>query len=63
MPQGGDRGQNLGHLKNCCCVVVFLLLSFSYVSFKLKEQVLFRVDYLLVTSDCRFFCLIILRNS
>ena len=51
MPQGGARGQNLGHLKKS----LFLLLFFSYVINRIKEQVLFRVDFLPVTSDSRFF--------
>ena len=42
MPQGGARGQNLGHLKKS----FFLLLFFSYVINLFKEQVLFMVDFL-----------------
>ena len=54
MPQGGARGQNLGHLKKS---YFFLLLFFSYVIIIFKEQVLFRVDFLHVTSDSSFFLL------
>ena len=51
VPQGGARGQNLGHLN------FFLLLYFSLMlSFVFKKQVLFRVDFLSVNSDCSFFC-------
>ena len=49
MPQGGASGQNLGHLKKS----FFLLLFFSYVINQV--QVLFRVDFLPVTSNCRFY--------
>ena len=62
MPQGGARGQNLGHLKKS---FFFLLLFFCYViNHIFKEQVLFRVDFLPVTSDSRFFFLLfyLLRN-
>ena len=58
MPQGGARGQNLGHLKKR----VFFLFFFYYVimSIIFKEQVLFRVDFLPVTSDSRgYFCFFI----
>ena len=51
MPQGWAKGQNLGHLKKS----FVLLLFFSYVINHIKEQVLFRVDFLPVTSDSRFF--------
>ena len=51
MPQGGARGQNLGHFKKS---FFFLLLFFSYV-INHQEQVLFRVDFLPVTSDSRVF--------
>ena len=50
MPQVGARFQNLGHVN------FFLLFYFSLMqSFVFKEQVLFRVDFLSVTSDCGFF--------
>ena len=49
MPQGGARGQNLGHLK-----IIFFCFYFSLMySIIFKEQVLFRVDFLPVTSDSR----------
>ena len=57
MPQGGARGQNLGHLK-----IIFFCFYFSLMySIIFKEQVLFRVDFLPVTSDSRvfFFCFFI----
>ena len=44
MPQGGVRGQNLGHLRFFSC------FYFSYVK---TGTALFRVDFLSVTSDCR----------
>ena len=52
MPQGGARGQNLGHLKKSLFFFgfIFLLCNQSF-----KEQVLLRVDFLPVTSDYRFF--------
>ena len=45
---GGARGQNLGHL-------FFLLLIFlnGTVQFKQQVHVLFRIDFLSATSDCR----------
>ena len=46
MPQGGARGQNLGHLKKS--------FIFSFISIIFKEQVLFSVDFLPLTSDSRF---------
>ena len=52
MPQGGARGQNLGHLKKSFFFFAFIFL-FCNQSF--KEQVLFRVDFLPVTADSRFF--------
>ena len=47
MPQGGARGQNLGHLKKSFFffAFIFLLCNQSYL------KVLFRVDFLPVTSD------------
>ena len=63
MPQGEARGQNLGHLKKS---FFFCFYFFSYVIIVFKEQVhvLFRVDFLPVTSDCSFFFLLfyLLRN-
>ena len=56
MPQDGARGQNLGHLKKS---FFFWLLFFTYVINQFKEQVLFRVDFLPVTSDSSFFCFFI----
>ena len=58
MLQDGARGQNLGHLKKSlfCFAFIFLMKSFKF-----KEQVLFRADFLPVTSDCRpFFAFLIL---
>ena len=56
MPQGGARGQNLGHLKKSFFFAfIFLLCNQSYFN---KEHVLFRVDILSVTSDSRFFFLL-----
>ena len=54
MPQGGARGQNLGHLKNH----FFFSLMLSSI---FKKQVLFRVDLVPVTSDSIefFFCFFI----
>ena len=62
VPQFGARGQNLGHLKKSFfffCFYFSLMLSIIF-----KEQVLFRVDFLLVTSDSRVFFLLfyLLRN-
>ena len=60
MPQGGARGQNLGHLK-----ISFFCFNFSLMqSIIFKEQVLFRVDFLPVTSNSRGFFLLfyLLRN-
>ena len=54
MPQGGARGQNLGHLKNHFFFVFIFLLCKKII---FKEQVLFRVDFLSVTSDSRSFFL------
>ena len=52
MPLGGARGQNLGHLKKS----IFFCFYFSLMSSIIfKEQLLFRVDFLPVTSDSRFF--------
>ena len=48
MPQGWARGQNLGHLKKSFFFFAFIFLIF-------KEQVLFRFDFLRVTSVSRFF--------
>ena len=70
MPQGGVRGQNLGHLKKSFFFCFyFLLCNQSYLkkryysgltSIIFKEKVLFRVDFLPVTSDSRvFFCFFI----
>ena len=42
MPQGGARGQNLGHLKN---------LFFSFIFLLCNQQVQFRVDFLPVSSE------------
>ena len=57
MPQGGARGQNLGHLKK---IIFFFCFYFSLMlSIIFKEQVLFRVDFLPVTSDSRFFLLLL----
>ena len=39
MPQGGARGQNLGHLRMCFFVVVFLMESLVF-----EQQILFKVD-------------------
>ena len=45
---GGARGQNLGHL---------FAFIFSFMeSFVNEKKVLFRVDFLSVTSDHRFKC-------
>ena len=49
MPQGGARGQNLGHLNFLLPYFFSLMLSFVF-----KEHVLFRVDFLSMTSDCSF---------
>ena len=58
MPQGGVRGQNLGHLKKN--FFFFFVFFFSYESIIFKEQALTRVDFLPVTSDYRvFFCFFI----
>ena len=55
MPQGGARGQNLGHLKNHFFFVCFSLMLSSIF----KKQVLFRVDLVPVTSDSiEFFFLL-----
>ena len=57
MPQGGARGQNLGHLKKSIFFWFYFSLMYSII---FKEQVLFRVDFLPVTSDSRvFFCFFI----
>ena len=56
MPQGGARGQNLGNPKKSSfffCFYFSLMLSIIF-----KEQVLFRVDYLPVTSDSGVFFLL-----
>ena len=53
MPQGGARGQNLGHLIFFICFYFSLMLSIMF-----KDQVLFRVDFLPVTSDSRVFFLL-----
>ena len=56
MPQGGARGQNLGHLKKS--FLFFFCFYFSLMkSIIFKEKVLFRVDFLPVTSDSRVFLL------
>ena len=61
MPQGGARGQNLGHLKKSFFLFCFYFSLMQSIIF--KEQVLFRVDFLPVTSDSRFFLLFyLLRN-
>ena len=49
MLQGGARGQNLGFY-------FFLLLFFLNGIIQFKQQVLFRIEYLSLTSDCRFQC-------
>ena len=52
MPQGWARGQNLGHLKKS--------FFFAFIFLIFKEQVLFRFDFLRVTSVSRvFFCFFI----
>ena len=62
MPQGGARGQNLGHLKKSIFFCFYFALMLSII---FKEQVLFRVDFLPVTSDSRGFFLLfyLLRNQ
>ena len=50
MPQGGARGQNLGHLKFFFSFYFSLMLSIIF-----KEQILLRVDFLPLTSDSRVF--------
>ena len=52
MPQGGARGQNLGHLKKSFFILFYFSLMQSII---FKEQVLFRVDFLPVTSDSMGF--------
>ena len=48
MPKAGARGQKLGHNK-----IVFIVF-FSFIeSLGFEQQVLFRADCLLVTSDFR----------
>ena len=47
MPQGETRGQNLRHFK------ISLKNIFFYRIIKFERQVLFRTDYLCVTSDIR----------
>ena len=63
MPQGGVRGQNLGHLKKSIFFFgfIFLLCNQSYLK---NRYYRFRVDFLLVTSDYRGFFLLfyLLRN-
>ena len=44
MLQGGAKGQSLGH------VVFYLLLFFLNGIIQFKQQVLFRIDFLSVTS-------------
>ena len=59
MSKGGARGQNIGHLKKS----FFFCFYFSHIIIIFKEQVLFRVDFLPVTSDSRVFLLFyLLRN-
>ena len=53
MPQGGARGQNLGHFKKSFFFCFVFLLCHNHIIF--KEHVLFRVDFLPVTSDSFFF--------
>ena len=48
MPQGGARGQNLGHLKKSFFFAFIFLLCNQYI---FKEQVLFRVDFLPAVQD------------
>ena len=58
MPQGGARGQNLGHLKKSFFFAfIFLLCKMIF-----KEQVLFRVDFLPVTSAVCFLLFYLLQN-
>ena len=56
MPQGGTRGQNLGHLKIFFCFCFILLLC--------NQSYLKNIDYsgltLPVTSDCRVFSFAVL---
>ena len=52
MPQVGALGQNLGHLKKSFFFCFYFSLMLSIV---FKEQVLFRADFLPVTSDSSFF--------
>ena len=57
VPQDGARGQNLGHLKKSIFFCFYFALMLSII---FKEQVLFRVDFLPVTSDSRvIFCFFI----
>ena len=49
MLQGGARGQNLGHL-------FFFCFYFSKGIIQFKQQLLFRIDFLSVTSDCSVQC-------
>ena len=51
MPQGGARGQNLEQLR------IFFFLLFSFIdSFVLKQQVLFRANFLSLILDHRVQC-------
>ena len=52
MPQGGARGQNLGHLKKSFFFWFYFSLMLSII---FKQQVLFSVDFFPVTSDSRGF--------
>ena len=47
MLQGGARGQNLGHL---------FFFFFCFYFSRMGSFILFRIDFLSVTSDCRVQC-------
>ena len=49
MLQGGARGQNLGYL-------FFSTFIFLNGIIQFKQQILFRIDFPSVTSDCRVQC-------
>ena len=50
MLHGGARGQNGGHL------FFFLLLFYLNGIIQFKQKVLFRIDFLSVTSHCKVQC-------
>ena len=54
MPWDGARGQNLGHLR---IFLIFFCFYFSVIeSFLFEQKVLFRVDFLSVTSGYSVHC-------